>query len=36
LKKLFYKGVTIEDLQKLSEMPDDRISFLLNILRGNG
>lgn len=36
LKKLFYKGVTIEDLQKLSEMPDDRITFLLNILRGNG
>jgi hypothetical protein len=36
LKKLFYKGVTIEDLQKLSEMPDDRISFLLNILRNNG
>lgn len=36
LKKLFYKGVTIEDLKKLSEMPDDRISFLLNILRGNG
>jgi hypothetical protein len=36
LKKLFYKGVTIEDLQKLSEMPDDRISFLLTMLRGNG
>jgi len=36
LKKLFVKGVTVDDLQKLADMPDDRISFLLNILRGNG
>lgn len=36
LKKLYSKGVTIDDLQKLSEMPQDKISFLLSMLRGNG
>lgn len=36
LKTLYSKGVTIDDLQKLSEMPLDKISFLLSMLRGNG
>jgi hypothetical protein len=36
LKTLYSKGVTIDDLQKLSEMPADKISFLLSMLRGNG
>lgn len=36
LKNLYSKGVTIDDLQKLSEMPQDKISFLLSMLRGNG
>lgn len=33
VKSLFAKGMTIEDLRKLNNMPDTQISFLLQMLR---
>jgi len=35
LDRLISKGVTIDDLQKLSNMPNEKISMLLQILRSN-
>lgn len=35
IERLISKGVTIDDLQKLSNMPNDKITMLLTILRSN-
>jgi hypothetical protein len=33
IETLLSKGVTIEDLHKLSQMPKEKLSFLLGMLR---